>query len=112
MDHCRALLPLDTAVISSTASFCPSPCLSLDIFENPEAAIKEPIKEVSRCNREKQWRKKQVIYFYILLCLCFLFLLILPMNCHRIMGGAKAHPLKAHLDGNGEGTEVTIFFFQ
>ena len=26
------------------------------------------------------------------------------------MGGAKAHHLKTHLDGNGEGTEVTIFF--
>lgn len=28
------------------------------------------------------------------------------------MGGAKAHYLKTHLDGNGEGIEVTIFSFQ
>ena len=45
MDHRRALPPQDTAVISSVASFCPSPCLSLDSFENPEAAIKEPTKK-------------------------------------------------------------------
>lgn len=58
---------------------------------------------------KKDRGKSRSFIFYILSCLCFL-LLILPMNCHKILGGAKAHHLKkTHLDGNGEGPGYYFF---
>ena len=94
MDHRRALPPQDTAVISSAASFCPSPCLSLDSFENPEAAIKEPTKKFPDAMEKRDRGKSRSFIFVSFFAFVSSFYLFSPWTATKLWEERKLITLK------------------